>query len=78
MGGYNSGTWLRRNTKKSVDSKHRIDIRLLNKTGWLETGACGPLPLLKGQRETIAIAYEKEEGCIVLQMILPRKSGHLI
>ncbi|MFC1844045.1 hypothetical protein ACFLZ5_04585 [Thermodesulfobacteriota bacterium] len=67
MGGLGSGTWLRRNTKKTVDSKYKIDVRLLNKDGWLETSTCGALTIFKNQRDSIAVAYEKEADCIVLQ-----------
>jgi hypothetical protein len=67
MGGYGSGSWFRWNTKETVDSKYKIDIRLLNKDGWLETGACGTLAIFKNKRNTVAVAYEKEADCIVLQ-----------
>lgn len=35
MGGYGSGSWYRWNSKRTTESQHRIDVRLLRKWGYL-------------------------------------------
>jgi tRNA(Ile2) C34 agmatinyltransferase TiaS len=38
MGGYGSGQWYRSNSKATIESQSKIDIRLLNKLGLLHQG----------------------------------------
>lgn len=43
MGGQGSGNWCRWNNKTTTEDCKQIDIRLMNRKGWLNPGLCGSL-----------------------------------
>lgn len=66
MGGPGSGRILRWNTKSTTESQHRIDIRWLNKHGYLKPGSIGTLSWSRNGEQTGSIKYRMEDNKIIL------------
>lgn len=66
MGGYGSGTWYRSNSKRTTESQHRIDVRLLKKWGYLNGSMfIGAWSWSSGGRPTGSINYRVDsEGMV--------------
>ena len=66
MGGSGSGQWHRWNSKATTESQHRIDIRWLNRQGYLRSGYTSSLRWLMGHKQTGFIEYKVEADCMIL------------
>lgn len=61
-----SGSWVRSNSKDTVDSQHAIDVRYLKKEGLLYAGKIGTLTWSRNGKETGSIGYRIEDAGIRL------------
>jgi hypothetical protein len=66
MGGRGSGSCSRWDSKKTTESQNRIDIRWLNKHGYLRPGNIGKLSWSQRGKETGSIIYRMEIGSMIL------------
>jgi hypothetical protein len=66
MGGPGSGHWYRWDSKATVESQHRIDIRWLKKKGFLQPGNMGSLSWSWLNEQTGSINFKMEAGHMVL------------
>jgi hypothetical protein len=66
MGGMNSGTWYRWNTKGTTDESRELDIRVLHRGNSLTSGYRGSYSWSCGGEPGSSIQYRVEQGKIVL------------
>jgi hypothetical protein len=66
MGGYGSGDWYRCNSKATIESQYKIDIRLIKKQRYLHPGATGILSWGSRGEESGSIGFAVETDRLVL------------
>ena len=66
MGGTNSGTWSRCNSKKTIESVKRIDIRYLHKHKLLKPGFTSSLSWTTRGKPDGNIQYSCFDDCLIL------------
>jgi hypothetical protein len=66
MGGSGSGHWYRWNSKATVESQYKIDIRWMKKQGYLHPGAVGTLSWGSGGEESGSIGFLVETEWLFL------------
>ena len=72
MGGPGSGTWYRwKSTKTTLDEVHRLDVRWLQRHGYLQRWARGVLTWHRGEHDAGAIGVALEDGRLVVAYRLP-------
>src|SRR4051812_7904358 len=76
MGGPGSGRWHRwRSKKTTLDEVHRLDVRWLQRHGYLQRWAQGVLTWHRGEYETGAIGIALEGGRFVVTYRFKANSG---
>lgn len=68
MGGYGSGSWSRWHSKRTTESQHRIDVRLLKKWGHLRGGSMsmGTWSWSRNGKQTGSIGYRVDSERMIL------------
>jgi hypothetical protein len=66
MGGYGSGYWYRWNSKATVESQYKIDIRSLKKRGYLHPGTSGTLSWGSSGEKYNSIGFRVETDRLAL------------
>ena len=67
MGGFGSGSWYRWDSKRTTESQHRIDVRLLKKWGHLDGSTyCGSWSWSRCGKQTSSINYRVNSERMVL------------
>jgi len=66
MGGLGSGSWKKPNSKSTIESQHRLDIRRLRKKGYLRPGQIGLLVWSRNGKQTASLNFRMESDRMVL------------
>jgi hypothetical protein len=66
MGGSGSGSWYRWNSKTTVESQYKIDIRWMKRQGYLHPGAVGVLLWGSRGKESGSIGYRVKTDRLIL------------
>jgi hypothetical protein len=76
MGGPGSGTWYRwKSTKTTFDEVHRLDVRWLQRHGYLQRWARGVLTWHRGEHDAGAVGVALEDGRLVVAYRVKASGG---